>query len=159
MKQVSFTQTKGAQFSECRKFRYSLWRIWDNRKGYVNFVCLNPSTADEEKNDPTVIRCVTYARDWGYGGLYMTNIYAYRATDPKELLIHEEVVGLENDSYLELVSLGADLTIAAWGKHGAMRGGNVLKILHNPHYLTMTKDGEPGHPLYLKKNLAPIRWE
>ena len=145
----------GATFSDCRKFRYSLWRLWDRRKNYVNFVCLNPSTADETHDDPTIRRCINFAQSWGYGGMYMTNIYAYRTTYPKELLSHSEVVGPENNKYLELVSLGAALTIAAWGNHGAVRGDNVLKILSRPHYLSMTKLGEPSHPLYLNKDLKP----
>lgn len=76
---------KSAIFSDCRIYRYSLSRIWNLTKDFVSFVCLNPSTADERNDDPTVRRCIRYAADWGAGGMVMLNLYAYRSTDPKKL--------------------------------------------------------------------------
>ena len=154
---VKPSDISGAQFSECRKFRYSLWRLWDRRRNYVNFVCLNPSTADEIHDDPTIRRCIKYSQEWGYGGLYITNIFAFRATDPKIMMAAADPVGPENDGYLELVSLGAGITVAAWGGNGGYRGraDKVLSLLNDPHYLSMTKSGHPGHPLYLKGDLEP----
>ena len=80
-------QNKTATFSECRKYRYTLWRRWDGlfASGYAMFIGLNPSTADETNDDPTIRRCIGYARDWGYGGLCMTNLFAFRATLPKNM--------------------------------------------------------------------------
>lgn len=77
---------KGAKFSDCRKYRYTLWRIWNESEPCVMFIGHNPSTADEKEDDPTIRRCINYSRDWGYGGLYMVNLFAYRATDPKDLI-------------------------------------------------------------------------
>jgi hypothetical protein len=73
----------GAIFSDCRKYRFALRRNWDESKPYVMFIGLNPSTADEIENDPTINRCISYARSWGYGGLFMANLFAFRATDHK----------------------------------------------------------------------------
>ena len=85
----------------------------------------------------------------------MTNIYAFRATDPKELLSQFEIVGPDNRKHLKEISAGAAITIAAWGNHGEVRGDIVIHSLYRAHYLTMTKRKQPGHPLYLKKDLKP----
>jgi len=148
----------GAEFSPDRIHRYSLWRIWDREKPYAAFVGLNPSTADEQKNDPTVRRCINYARDWGYGGLIMLNIFAYRSTDPGNLYTASDPVGPENDSFIGNVSSRAGVTVAAWGNHGDFlnRGREVMTLLKNPHCLKLTKAGCPGHPLYLRKDLMPV---
>jgi len=150
----------GADFSPCRKYRYSLWRFWQKDCRYAAFVCLNPSTADETKNDPTVRRCINYAHDWGYGGMIILNLFAYRSTFPKILLHVGDPVGPDNDFHLRSASSKAGITIAAWGVHGALfdRDKEVFKMLTNPHCLALTKDGYPGHPLYLKKNLKPRRY-
>ena len=148
----------GAEFSPDRIHRYSLWRIWDRDKPYAAFVGLNPSTADEQKNDPTVRRCINYARDWGYGGLIMLNIFAYRSTDPKNLYITSDPVGPDNDYSIRKVSSEAGITVAAWGNHGEFmnRGREVIRLLSDPHCLKLTKSGCPGHPLYLRRDLMPV---
>ncbi|MCK5785678.1 MAG: DUF1643 domain-containing protein [Candidatus Sabulitectum sp.] len=148
----------GAVFSPDRVHRYSLWRIWDKDKAYAAFVGLNPSTADEQRNDPTVRRCINYAKDWGYGGLVMLNIFAYRSTDPGNLYTATDPVGPENDCYIQSASSKAGITIAAWGNHGEFlsRGGTVIDLLTSPHCLKLTKAGCPGHPLYLRKDLQPF---
>ncbi len=148
----------GAEFSPDRIHRYSLWRIWDRGKPYAAFVGLNPSTADEQKNDPTVRRCINYARDWGYGGLIMLNIFAYRSTDPGNLYSASDPVGPENDSFIGTVSSRAGITVAAWGNHGEFlsRGREVMTLLKDPQCLKLTKAGCPGHPLYLRKDLKPV---
>ena len=87
---------KGAHFSTCRRYRYRLWRIWDENKPFVLFICLNPSTADENEDDPTIRRCVRFARDWDYGGMVMVNLFAFRATDPSELYNADEQIGQNN---------------------------------------------------------------
>ena len=151
----------GAEFSRYRDYRYSLWRFWEKDKGYAAFVCLNPSTADEFKNDPTVVRCINYAKAWGYGGMFMLNEFAYRSTHPGNLYTIGDPVGPDNDFHLQSVSSKALVTIVAWGLHGSYlnRDREVLKILTNPHCLKLTKDGHPGHPLYLKKDLKPILYK
>lgn len=149
-----------ATFSPCRIFRYTLGRKWSD-KPMCMFIGLNPSTADETKDDPTVRRCIGYAKDWGYGGLLMTNIFGYRSTDPRALLALDDPVGEENDGYLLRCYEQADVAIAAWGVHGSLRGRNltVRKLLSPLHYLRLTKDGHPNHPLYLPKALKPILWQ
>lgn len=151
--------TEPAIFSPDRAFRYTLRRVWGDvsNQGFAAFVGLNPSTADEVKNDPTVRRCIQYAKDWGYGGMFMLNIFAYRATDPKVMKQQPEPIGPDNDYWLQTVSREAAITVAAWGTHGdhLQRGKAVKALLPNLHYLRLTQDGSPGHPLYLPKNLTP----
>ncbi len=147
----------GAEFSPDRIYRYSLWRLW--RPGrIVAFVGLNPSTADEKKNDPTVTRCINYAKNWGYAGMVMLNIFALRSTDPKALYNAGDPVGPENDNTLKEVSSNAALTIAAWGSHGTLLGRHktAMELLANPYCLARTKAGLPRHPLYLKADLKPV---
>jgi len=158
LKQQSLFQDNGASFSPCRLYRYSLWRFWNKPKGYVAFMCLNPSTADETNPDPTVTRCINFANSWGYGGMMMLNLFAYRSTDPKQLLMVTDPVGPENDIYIRNASSRSDLTIIAWGVDKAIgkRSDEVLKLLKDPHYLALTKNGSPWHPLYLKGSLKPV---
>ncbi len=156
--QMSLLEDSGAKFSQDRVHRYSLWRIWDKSKDYAVFVGLNPSTADEYKNDPTVRRCVNYAFDWGFGGLYMLNIFAFRSTDPGNLYSADDPIGPENDFFLRTISEQAGITVAAWGNHGEFmnRGEDVKALLTNPFCLKLTKTGSPGHPLYLRKDIEPF---
>ena len=91
---------KGARFSDCRLYRYQLWRIWDEGRPYLNVIGLNPSTADETRDDPTIRRCIDYAKRWNYGGLFMTNIFAFRATLPAVMKKQVEPVGSDNDHWL-----------------------------------------------------------
>jgi len=122
------------------------------------FIGLNPSTADENNDDPTVRRCIRYAFDWGYGGLCMANIFAFRATDPVEMKRAADPIGPENDKYLIELSEGAGIVVIAWGNHGSFhdRGNQVLKLLDDFFYLGLTKSKQPKHPLYLRKDLKPI---
>jgi hypothetical protein len=150
---------QGALFSPCRRWRYLLWRRWDSERPVCAFIGLNPSTADETVDDPTVRRCIGFARAWGYGALHMLNLFAWRATDPV-LMMKEgrEAVGPLNDEYLKAVHDAAGITVAAWGVHGAFlnRDREVCKMLGDLHCLVLTKDGHPGHPLYLRGKLTPM---
>lgn len=152
---------KSAIFSPCRKYRYVLWRTWNQDNPYAMFVCLNPSTADETSDDPTVRRCIRYAQDWNYGALCMTNLFGFRTTEPRILKATKEPVGKSNDRWLKRLSESAGIVIVAWGVHGgyAERDKLVLQLLNKPYYLKLTKGGYPAHPLYLPKNLKPIKWE
>ena len=103
-----------AKFSACRTYRYTLWRIWGGGKRFVQFIGLNPSTADEFKNDPTVRRCIIYAKDWGFDGICMTNLFAYRSTNPAVMKKQAEPIGEENDEWLLEIASRSELIVAAW---------------------------------------------
>jgi hypothetical protein len=147
-----------AKLSSCRKYRFALWRTWDDSKPFVMIIGLNPSTADEVENDPTIIRCINFAKYWGYGGVCMANLFAYRATDPSVMKSKIDPVGTENDMWLTNLAQDAGIVVAAWGNDGSHlnRSSVVKELLPNLHYLKMNKSGEPAHPLYLKGDLKPI---
>lgn len=146
-----------AKFSDCLKYRYSLSRIWEPSLAIVNFIGLNPSTADHLKNDPTIHKCIRYARAWNYGGMHMTNLFAYRTPYPHEMMDQTDPVGPENDGYIKHVAHTADLVVAVWGNDGSFmeRGLKVRNSLPNLHYLKLNLNGEPSHPRFLKKDLKP----
>lgn len=162
-------------FSPCRQYRYTLWRKWDDEHGegtrgeitreechYVQFIGLNPSTADEVQDDNTIRRCIQYAKDWGYGAFCMTNLFAWCDTLPENMKAAVEPVGAENDHWITEIAKGAGVVVAAWGNDGKhlYRGTKVKRILADAgiqlHCLRKTKAGQPEHPLYLKKTLKPI---
>lgn len=124
------------------------------------FVGLNPSTADETQDDPTIRRCVAYAKAWGFDGLLMGNLFAFRATDPEAMLKCADPVGEDTDSWLRIMAKEAGIVIAAWGALGGHRGRDqdVRSLMSELHYLKLTANGQPGHPLYLRKDLKPVRW-
>lgn len=146
-------------FSPCRRYRYELWRRWEDGP-YCMFIGLNPSTADETIDDPTVRRCIAYAKRWGYSALCMTNIFAWRDTDPKAMKLAEEPVGPQNDETLLRIYAGAGIVIAAWGAHGRHLGRDkaVVEMFPSLHCLSQTLSGAPGHPLYLRSDLVPVRY-
>jgi hypothetical protein len=149
---------KNAIFSPCRRYRYALWRTWDKSKSSVLFIGLNPSTADETIDDPTLTRCINYAKDWGYGGVCIANVFAYRATKPKDLFARKRIIGKKNDHWLLKLANDADLVVAAWGNHGQYknRASHVKSMLKKLYCLKITKKGEPAHPLYLRAKLTPV---
>ncbi|MCK5296950.1 MAG: DUF1643 domain-containing protein [Alphaproteobacteria bacterium] len=151
---------KNAELSKCREYRYALWRTWDERKPYALIVGLNPSKANETEDDPTINRCINYAKEWGYGGLCMANLFAYRATDPKDLKLASNPIGDENDVWLKKLSDGAGVVVAAWGNDGSFNGRSeeIRNMLPNLHYLKLNESGEPAHPLYLSGDLKPVTW-
>ena len=148
----------GAVFSDCRKYRYALWRMWDENKPLVMIIGLNPSTADETGNDPTITRCISFARSWGYGAVCVTNLFGFRATAPSELKAYHDPIGKENDAWVHEMSKEAAITVAAWGNHGKFlnRSVDFLSSLDQLHFIQMNKSGEPAHPLYLKAELKPF---
>jgi hypothetical protein len=153
-----------ALFSPCRQYRYTLWREWNRTsrsdQRYAMFIGLNPSTADEVRDDPTVRRCIGFAKSWGFDALCMTNLFAYRSTDPNGMLSQADPVGPFNDEHLVAIAGGAQIVIAAWGLLGKHMGRDlrVKSILPALHYLKLTKAGHPGHPLYLRGDLRPLPW-
>ena len=151
-------------FSSDRRFRYWLLREWDSALPKVSFICLNPSIADENIDDPTIRRCMGFARSWGKGGILVLNLFAYRATLPADMWKADKrgidiiggpanwikaLQGYHNDH-------GGDLVIAAWGAHGTNRGLHIAKNWPGLMCLAKNKDGSPKHPLYLKADLQPI---
>lgn len=149
---------RSATFSPCRRYRYALWRTWDAARPGVLFIGLNPSTADEVADDPTIRRCMGYARSWGYGGVCVANLFAWRATKPADLRAAEDPVGADNDAWLARLADGASLVVAAWGNHGAWLGRSreVAEMLPDLHCLQRNRSGEPTHPLYLRRGLRPM---
>lgn len=146
--------TTGALFSADRKYRYLLWRTWADAGNVLLFVGLNPSTADENKNDPTIRRCIGFARSYGARGVIVSNLFAYRATIPRDLFVQADPIGPETDSWLLAASDFAEVTVACWGAHGSFRARShaVLPLLKSPLCLGTTKHGQPKHPLYLKSS-------
>ena len=151
----------GAVFSPCERYRYKLWRVWDPARplGCVMFLMLNPSTATDAEDDPTIRRCVGYARSWGYGGLYVGNLFAYRATDPTELRRAADPVGPDNDRALRAMVVQAALLVTAWGNHGARYGRRVQEVLglveQTLYCLRPLSTGQPAHPLRQRKDIRP----
>lgn len=145
-----------AVMSPCGRYRYRLTRKWLMGEGMVLFVMLNPSTADAEADDPTIRRCIGFAQRWGFQGLAVGNLFAWRATDPKDLRTVHDPVGIENDYHLTEMSMAAEATIAAWGVYGSYRGRDreVLPFLCDVEHLGLTKQGRPRHPLYLRADTA-----
>ena len=161
------SMTKSADISCCGQYRYSLTRVWDPSLPLLTITMLNPSKADASINDPTVVRCIGFARAWGYGGIRIVNLYAYRATNPKDLAKAIDPVGPANDEYLinaarESADLGAPL-VAAWGVNA--EPARIWRVVHLPGFdrltsLGVTKDGHPRHPLYVRADtqLTPWSW-
>lgn len=152
------TITRGATFSRCGRYRYTLRRAWGDGP-LVAFVGLNPSTADATVDDPTIRRCVGFAQAWGYGALVMLNLFALRSTDPDALLAAEDPVGVGNDEVLAAVCEQASLVVEAWGAHRiAPERAHAVKDLLGPNtaVLGRTKDGHPRHPLYMRADVRPV---
>lgn len=151
------SQYAGATFSQCGKYRYRVWRRWKPSGSAALFIGLNPSTADESRDDPTLRRCRKFAQSWGYGGFTIVNLFAYRATDPTILGKVKDPVGPRNDAWIKKCAKASDIVIAAWGNHGlhAGRGKTVRKFIPEMYCLRINRTGEPAHPLYLPKTLRP----
>jgi len=154
-----------AIYSDCENYRYSLTRVWDQRGKRVTFVMLNPSTATEVQNDPTVERCERRARTLGYGGFCVTNIFAWRDTDPKKMRAAADPIGPFNDQAILQACDWAHDIVASWGSHGAHlnRGVAVRRLLAEQTkpvlHLGLTAHGHPKHPLYIAYAQTPEPWD
>lgn len=155
----------GAVFSDCRRYRYSLWRRWVQEcspSDMVAFVGLNPSTADETVDDPTIRRCIGFAKSWGYSGLVMANLFAFRATKPQAMRAASDPVGPMNDECLQAIALACPTVMCCWGANGGFLGRDevVIELLRLHGYyircLGRTSGGYPRHPLYVRKD-APLK--
>lgn len=159
---------KSAQLSECGRYRYNLTRSWRHNRNsqWVLFIMLNPSTADDSEDDPTVRRCIGFAEEWGYDGLAVVNLYSYRATDPLELWNpHIRANGRHSDEFIKAMISVCSGVVCAWGKPGPdptrpVEVYNLIRAHHrDPMALRINKDGSPGHPLYIPKASRLIRYE
>lgn len=151
---------RGATFSRCGAYRYALRRAWDASRPPALFVGLNPSTADAERDDPTIRRCIRFARDWGYGGVLVGNLFAFRATRPVDLKAAAAPVGRANDRWLRALAGEAAIVVVAWGNDGRHRGRDraVLDLLGAVHCLGTTRSGAPRHPLYVRAAATPVAY-
>ncbi|MGV8950319.1 MAG: DUF1643 domain-containing protein [Cypionkella sp.] len=153
-----------AIYSPCEAYRYALTRVWDASGRKAVFVMLNPSTATELQNDPTVERCERRARTLGFGGFRVANIFAYRATDPRLMRAQSDPVGPANDAELRAAAAWGDDIICAWGNHGTYMGRGaavetLLRATTKPlFYLALTQAGIPKHPLYIGYAEQPKLW-
>jgi hypothetical protein len=156
--------TKTAVLSDCKQYRYFLIRTWDDNLPRVLFIMLNPSTADAIEDDNTIRRCKGYAKDWGYGGFYVINLFAFRSKTPADLLKVANPIGSENETWFRRSSAMASLIVCAWGNSKIVsklqKNFPQYKLLSHLfqkplHYLELSKDGTPKHPLYLSKELKP----
>jgi hypothetical protein len=147
-------------FSSDRIYRYTLSRFFLDGEGGVLFVLLNPSTADETKNDPTIRRCMGYARRWGFHECLVGELFAIRSKDPAVLMTHPDPVGPDNDKYLKTLAHAADLVVFAWGNWGKVRNRSeaVRKLFEGKPVKCFgkTNQGEPKHPLYLSRTAALV---
>lgn len=160
---------QGAVFTRDRLHRYTLWRRFQPQAEIgrmIAFIGLNPSTADETQNDPTVRRCIGFAQDWGYDGMVMLNIFAYRATDPTVMKAIENPIGRRNTRAIRCTAHAVDRVICCWGVHGAHRnrGPAIRNLLlkdgiSHVFHLGLTQSGHPKHPLYLRSDTTPVRWD
>lgn len=159
----------GADVSECANYRYRLWRIWDLEKPICGWIMLNPSRADHAIDDPTIRRCMGFARRWECGGIMVVNLFALRSPHPDDLLKHADPIGPDNDVFLFTEAKCCTPMIAAWGNGGHLksRGARVRRILGERkialHHLGLTKDGSPKHPLArgnhrIPDDQEPILW-
>ena len=152
-----------AVLSDCGRYRYRLQRTWGSGP-QMTFIMLNPSTADAELDDPTIRRCIAFAKREGCGGIVVVNCFAFRATDPKELVgidgyPKSGIVGPDNEKHLhEVIASSSGPIVCAWGAFGKTDPGHWLRQRYAGHSLKclgLTKEGRPKHPLYLPKD-APL---
>jgi hypothetical protein len=154
----------GAVISPDGCYRYLLWRVWGDQGRICCFVMLNPSTADASIDDRTIRKCIKFAKKWGFDGIVVVNLFAYRATKPKELKIAVDPVGPENDKYLRLVieSPSVEMIVCAWGENGSLndRSSVVKKLIVNRSSWALRvslKTGQPHHPLYIPDDTTPFK--
>lgn len=156
--------TGDAYFSVCGRYRYWLTRVWDRALPRVCFVMLNPSIAGADNPDPTMRRCLGFAKDLGFGSLEIVNLFALVSTDPAALRLADDPVGPENDDCIRAAVKRAAMAICAWGTKSPIPWRapyvfNILKVMSvQPVALRVTKGRHPSHPLYLPAGLQPTNF-
>lgn len=159
MSDLFINSEPAAIISADSQYRYLLKREWGQSGKKIVFIGLNPSTADATNDDPTIRRCVRFAKAWGGTSLWMINLFAFRSTDPRGLLSATDPIGPENDVWLDRIIRMSDLTVAAWGNNGKLRNRGLIveqRFAGSLHMLGMTDKGEPRHPLYIRADTTPI---
>lgn len=161
MKQIDLNIPQGAIFSDDRKYRYLLWRIWNIYRPLRNLIGLNPSTANEFKNDPTITRDMVRADRDGFGGIVRTNMYGYCSAYPDVLLGDGDFVGTENDDYIRYGISISKQTVCGWGSFPPVvkRAPEVLKMIPEPYCLGINADGQPKHPLYISYKTQVVKYD
>lgn len=151
----------GAIFSANRKHRFALWRVWDNDKPKIMFIGLNPSTASENLNDPTIRRVKAFAKSWGYGGFYMMNLFPIVSSDPKILRSGDRRLIGNNDKWLTTIGGMCRDILFAWGnfKEAEQRAKEVCKLFPDAICLGVNKNGSPKHPLYVSGKTKQINYQ
>ncbi len=146
-----------ARFSRCGRYRYSLRRRWSTGGGTVLFIGLNPSTADQQRDDPTIRRCVAFANFWGFNAMEIVNLFAFRATYPSDLKKSIDPIGHDNDRWINTAFGRSDLAVACWGNEGVFmdRGHQIMRKYAGLSCLKLNQTHQPAHPLYLKADLLP----
>lgn len=155
-----------AEISQCGKYRYTLGRRWGERPGSVTWIMLNPSTADAEKDDPTIRRCISFTKRFGYDELVVVNLFAFRATHPLDLELAQNPVGPENPTWVKMACDASRLIVTAWGVLHHLRMPMYMEMLQEVlkkddrvfNCLGVTKDGHPRHPLYVKGDTPLEVW-
>lgn len=157
---MELLKISGAEFSADRKYRYKLWRIWDESKPLIAFMGINPSTANETEADNTIRRVMAIAQNNGFGGIYMINLFGLVSTDPDLLLTHPDPVG-ENDKHINEVQRLVWGIVCAWGafKQAKTRARQIFPQIGNPLTLLVLKDGSPKHPLYCRADSKLIEYK
>lgn len=165
-----FAIQRAALISSGGLYRYTLSRIWDANLPLLVFIMLNPSTADGEKDDPTIRKCIGFAQRWGFGGFIVVNLYAYRATKPQSMWAAERsginIIGPDNDDHILEACVQAKMVLLAYGAHekARERGEDVGRMLHSQnigyrvHTLGLTDAGQPRHPLFVPYKVQPQLW-
>lgn len=151
-----------AILSEDKEYRYMLSRTWNKNKKIIMFVWLNPSTADDKINDPTITRCINYTKEWWYWWFIMCNLFAYRSTNPNNMKKYKNPIWKDNDKYIELYYNKTEKVICMWWNHWnfMMQSKNFKeKYKEKLFFLEKNKSWEPKHLLYSKSNLKPRKFE
>jgi hypothetical protein len=160
IKQLSlFPENSGTVFSDDHKYRFSLWKIWNDNLPKILFIGLNPSNGNEENPDPTIIRVTSFAKEWGFGGFYLVNLFTYITSDPTKIYESVDPAKL-SDFYINKFSERCDKIVFAWGKFGQAkeRAKKVIKMFPNAYVLYINNDGSPRHPLYVKSGTKLIKY-
>lgn len=162
---TSLSSDRGAVISEDGRYRYRLWRVVGPEARRCLFIMLNPSTADALLDDPTIRRCIGFARREGCGRLDVVNLYAFRSTAPSSLRSVDDPIGPDNDQHIRAALAEAELVVCAWGAHGQVVHGRraavvelIRKAGREPLCLGVTGDHSPSHPLYLRKTAPLLPW-
>lgn len=165
-----FQPKTDATFSSCGRYRYQLDRRWSESGARLCWVMLNPSTADHRLDDPTVRRCIAFSKSWGFGAVYVVNLFAWRSTDPRLLPPGREAIGDDCDHYIRTSMELSSMVVCAWGTASAAPPevrdllrerscaiSDLAKLSGRTlEAISVTKDGVPGHPLYLRGDSQPF---